>query len=535
MEEKNLLAELVTELQQGNGEAFEKIYNLTSGKAFATALSIVKNRDDAEDLLQDAYVTVLDKIDSLEKPEAFQGWFNIIVANKAKSFLQKSQPVLFKDDDEEAAAIDSIKDDKEEYKPGLDVEKEELRKDVMALINNLSDDKRTVILLYYYNEMSIKEIAQALEINENTVKSRLLQAKKDLSKGIKALEKKDKKLFGIAPGPVIIWALRSTSDSAAASFVGSAASAGVLGSVTAASGAGTAAAVGSAAGGIAAKFAALTLLQKVVAGVVAASVIAGIAVGTKKIVDYRKSSAASASVTVTFADLQNEKTSEINTAEFPESTESADEKSEQNELTEKSAEKTSEKSSENKKTSKKEKSTTEKSSSLHEKEATEKSTSATATTEPPQTTTSSTAKSETTTASTTKKTTTTTRRTTTTTKRTTTTTKRTTTTTKRTTTTTKRTTTTTKRTTTTTKPTTTTTTTTTKAPATIKINYVVTDGSGDESPATKTVPAGSTITESDITGGMISKYDNVVIRSGTYPVTAESGNTYEYTVYLWNY
>ncbi len=511
MEDKNRLAELVVELQHGNGEAFEEIYNLTSGKAFATALSIVKKRDDAEDLLQDAYVTVLDKIDTLEKPEAFQGWFNIIVANKAKSFLQKSQPVLFKDDNEESAVFDSIKDDSEEYKPGLDVEKEDLRKDVMSLINNLSDDKRTVILLYYYNEMSIKEIAQALEINENTVKSRLFQAKKDLSKGIKTLEKKDKKLFGIAPGPVITWALKSTSNSAAASFVGSAASAGVLNAVTAVSGA------GAAAGGVAAKFAAFSVLQKIVAGVVAASVVTGTAVGTKKIVENRKESSVSMSVAETVTDRQNEESEifEINTEENSEKTKNTEEISKSFEKDEKT------------------KTTTEKSTSLNEKKSTEKSTSSTATTKPSKTTASTTAKSETTTASTTttKSTTTTTKRTTTTTKRTTTTTKHTTTTKKPTTTTTKKTTTTTKKTTTTTKPTTTT----TKAPATIKINYVVTDGSGSESPVTKNVSAGSTITESDIVGGMSSKYDNVIIRSGTCPVTAESGNTYEYIVYLWNY
>ena len=516
MEDKKILAELVKELQQGNGAAFEKIYNLTNGRAFATALSIVKNRDDAEDLLQDAYLTVLDKIDTLEKPEAFQGWFNIIVANKAKKFLQKSQPLLFQNDEEKALVLDTIIDEEEEYKPGLDVEKEDLRKDVIELINNLSDDQKTVILLYYYNEMSIKEIAQALEINENTVKSRLFQAKKKLSGGIKELEKKDKKLFGIAPGPVIIWALKSTSDSAAASFAGSAASAGVLNAVTAASGAGTSAAVGTAAGGIAAKFAALSLLQKVIAGVVAASVVTGTAVGTKKIVEYRKASSTSASVVETVTDWQNEKSEmfELNTEEVSENTEEISDSSEKDEKAKTTTEETTEKSSKSQKTSKAEKSVTEESTSLNEKKPTEKSTtSATATTEPPQTTTSSTTKPETTTASTTKKTTTTTRRTTTTTKRTTTTTKRTTT---------------------TTKPTTTTTTTTTQAPATIKINYVVTDGSGDDSTVTESVSAGTTITESMILGSIGSKYGNTLIRSGTYPVTAESGSTYEYTVYVWN-
>lgn len=286
MEVNRELTELVVRLQNGDGGAFEEIYKLTSGKAFATALSIVKNRDDAEDLLQDAYVTVLNKINTLEKPETFIGWFNIIVANKAKNFLQKSHPIMFHDDEDEELVLGSITDEDEEYKPGIDVEKEELRKDVMSLINNLSDEKKTVILLYYYDNMSIKDISQALEINENTVKSRMLQAKKDLTKGVKELEKKNRSVLGVAPIPLVIWALKSTSGSTAAAFAGSAASVGVLGAVTTATGAGAAVVTSgtAAVGGIAA----FSILQKVIIGIAAAGIVTGAAVGTKTVIDHKK-------------------------------------------------------------------------------------------------------------------------------------------------------------------------------------------------------------------------------------------------------
>ena len=205
--DKEKLAAEVIKYQNGDGRAFETIYNMTNRAAYFTALKIVKNEDDAQDVLQDSYVKVLDKLSTLDKPESFMSWFNMLVANTAKNYLAKNNPVLFADEETEMYVLESIPEENEVYVPGNSVEKDELCDDVMSLIDSLSDDKRTAVVLYYYDEMTTKQIAESLGVNENTVKSRLVQAKKDLAAGIRALEKKNKSILGIAPMSVVRWAL----------------------------------------------------------------------------------------------------------------------------------------------------------------------------------------------------------------------------------------------------------------------------------------------------------------------------------------
>lgn len=207
------LTAAVIRLQNGEGKAFEEIYNLTNGPAYFTALKIAKNEDDAQDVLQDSYVKVLDKIGELEKPESFMSWFNIIVANTARNIKRKNNPALLDDfapvgeEGEDYSVVENIADEDEFDIPGSELEKEELRRDIMAAIDELSDDKRAVIIMQYYNNMSIRDISYALEINENTVKSRIFQAKKTLAKSFAALEKKYGKLLTVAPMSAVRWAL----------------------------------------------------------------------------------------------------------------------------------------------------------------------------------------------------------------------------------------------------------------------------------------------------------------------------------------
>lgn len=300
------LTAAVIRLQNGEGKAFEEIYNLTNGPAYFTALKIIKNEDDAQDVLQDSYVKVLDKINDLDKPEAFMSWFNMIVANTARNMLRKNNPALLddfapngEDDDDGYSVVENITDEDEFDIPGSDLEKEELRKIVMDAVDGLSDDKRAVIIMQYFNEMSIKDIAAALEINENTAKSRLFQAKKELERTLRAHEKKYGKILSAIPvGAVTAWALKASAQTAGAAYVASGLAAAGLAAITGTvSAGGTAVAV---TGGIFAKIAGFSLAQKIVAGVAATAVIAGAGAGVKKAVD--SANAAPAEATTVLSD-----------------------------------------------------------------------------------------------------------------------------------------------------------------------------------------------------------------------------------------
>ena len=335
--ENKALAEEVVRLQQGDGEAFRKSYEMTSSAAYYTALKIVKNEYDAEDVLQDSYIIVLDRIGEIADPGSFTSWFNKIVANKAKEILRKNNKYLFVDapgqdgDEDGIDFFDSLEEEREEFNPGAGAEQEELKEMVLDMIDSLSDEKRTVVMLYYYSDLSIKEISESLGVNENTVKSRLFYAKKELAEAVRKFEKKHGRLLGVIPAAVIIWALRSGSATASASFIASGASAagfaavsGTAVSSTGAAAAGSAGAVGTAAagaasagtavsgaaasgaaaagasasvaaggaagsalaagGGLAAKILAVGVAQKIAVGVAAAALIGGTTAGIYKTV-----------------------------------------------------------------------------------------------------------------------------------------------------------------------------------------------------------------------------------------------------------
>ena len=92
---KERINELALRLKNGDNSVFEELYKLTSSKAYFLAIQIVGNEHEAEDIVQDSYISALEKISTLEKSESFMSWFNRIVANKSKDYLKKKKPKMF--------------------------------------------------------------------------------------------------------------------------------------------------------------------------------------------------------------------------------------------------------------------------------------------------------------------------------------------------------------------------------------------------------------------------------------------------------
>ncbi len=286
--DKQRIAELVIEIQNGKTDAFNELYKLTSSRAYFVALQITKNEEDAQDVLQDSYIKALEKIGSLDKPESFVSWFHQMVANKSKDSLKKKKPSLFEGGEDEAFEV--IPDEDETFTPEKNLDHTELQKAIMEAIDELSEEKRACVLMMYFEEMSVSEIAQSLDLSVSTVKNRLFTARKDLRN---SFEKRGiTSVYSAVPIGAVIWALTRLSDAVSETFAGSAASSEVLAGVTAASaGSAAAAGAGGAAGtGIAAKAAAITVAQKIVAGVAVAGVVTGSAVGVTTVIKNNRES-----------------------------------------------------------------------------------------------------------------------------------------------------------------------------------------------------------------------------------------------------
>lgn len=199
--------EAVRLARDGKKQGFDYLYENTYKSKYYLALQYMKNRDAAEDVLQDAYVKAFSKLDMLEKPENFSAWLGQIVANTAKNALAKNNPLLFTDvaaETEIEEFADMIEDEDIAGKPELSYTREETRVMVRELIDALSEEQRMCILMFHIEGVSIKEIAQTLGCSENTVKSRLNYGRKNLKIKAEELQKKGYKLYSTAPLPLLL-------------------------------------------------------------------------------------------------------------------------------------------------------------------------------------------------------------------------------------------------------------------------------------------------------------------------------------------
>ena len=204
------IKELVLSAKNGNKKAFDKLYKLTSNDVWFTCVSLLKDEENAKDIMQETYITAFLKLDTLKDEEKFCGWLTAIATNKSKNKLKGK--VEYQIDDE--VLIAKTETDElmlpEEY-----INKAEKRKVLLQIIEDtLSFNQYQVVLMFYFNELSIAEIAQALEISEGTVKSRLNSSRAKMKTAIEDYENKSgDKLHGVVFVPFFTTIFREQAKS----------------------------------------------------------------------------------------------------------------------------------------------------------------------------------------------------------------------------------------------------------------------------------------------------------------------------------
>ena len=173
------LKEFVQKAAAGDKSAFEELYQATCHSVYFTCLGLLKNEQEAQDITQDVYLTAFEQLGSLEDAGKFKSWLYRIAANKSIKYLRKKQSLLPGDDQlEELETEENENFLPEEY--ALNADK---RKLVLGITRKVCTDVQyQTILLYYFNELSIAEIAETMECLEGTVKNRLSVARKKLKK-----------------------------------------------------------------------------------------------------------------------------------------------------------------------------------------------------------------------------------------------------------------------------------------------------------------------------------------------------------------
>ena len=192
------IKELVSSAKSGNKKSFDKLYELTHNDVWYNCLSLLKDEENAKDIMQETYITAFLKLDTLKDEEKFCGWVTTIAVNLCKKKLKGK--VEYQIDDE--VLITEAETDElmlpEEY-----ITKTEKRKVLLQIMEDtLSFNQYQTVLMFYFDEMSISEIAQGFEISEGTVKSRLNSSRAKMKTAIEDYEKKSgDKLHGVVVVP----------------------------------------------------------------------------------------------------------------------------------------------------------------------------------------------------------------------------------------------------------------------------------------------------------------------------------------------
>lgn len=173
--------QLVDDIQHGDRAAMRRLYDMYSGHAMATALRYVPDRDDAADIVQDAFVKVLTSIGSYQyRGEGMlRAWVTRVVANEALGFLRRHAGLTFTDDIPDATPDDE---------PDIDGITDER---LAQLIASLPEGYRVVLNMFVFGGMSHREIADELGITPSTSASQFFHAKKMLARMIKEERNKE--------------------------------------------------------------------------------------------------------------------------------------------------------------------------------------------------------------------------------------------------------------------------------------------------------------------------------------------------------
>lgn len=210
------MEELAVKAAKGDRAAFDKLYTLTRNGVWYTCISLLKNEENAKDIMQDTYLTAYEKLAELRNPASVQSWLNRIAANKCRNYLTARENREAAEDSEEI--LENIPDDlllPDEY-----VTDKAKRKIIMDIVRDvLSEEQYETVVLYYFDEMNAAEIAQLMGCHEKTVLYRLKTARMKIKEGVMRYEEENKdKLCGVIPVAFLARLLKAEADNPSASI-----------------------------------------------------------------------------------------------------------------------------------------------------------------------------------------------------------------------------------------------------------------------------------------------------------------------------
>ncbi len=166
----------ILEIRSGNVNAYAMLVNNYKDMIFTLALRMVGNREDAEEVAQDTFVKAYKALDSFKGTAKFSTWLYRIVYNTSLDYIKKSKRVIYSEHIDEIHESDiGTMQDALSY-----LEDKEKKETIEKALLQLPEDERVLLTLFYFEDLSLKEISDIAKISYDNVKIKLHRSRKKL-------------------------------------------------------------------------------------------------------------------------------------------------------------------------------------------------------------------------------------------------------------------------------------------------------------------------------------------------------------------
>ena len=211
--------EWIQQARLADESAIEKIYSKTYPKAYTIAYYSLgatnKFQDEAQTITQDSMRKAFEKLDQLKDDDKFAPWMYTILNNSIRDYFRAHknkdyQTNTFSELDSEDFRDnyeESIADDSVAFSPEANMNTELIAEGLKECLDKLPDNQRFALMMQMYQQLTTKEIAEQMEVEENTVKSWIRRAKLSIKDMIEELRSQNKSFYTVAPLPFLAWML----------------------------------------------------------------------------------------------------------------------------------------------------------------------------------------------------------------------------------------------------------------------------------------------------------------------------------------
>jgi len=188
--------QLVRNAQKGDKDAFHDLHQIFWRQIRYFIWKTLKNESEVEDVLQETFIEAYRHLSQLKDPSVFRPWLYKIALYQCNRVFRRKRPLIFSDMEESVVA--AIPDETAEFLPLSVLENKEAGALILKLVEQLPDEQRMTLTLFYFQQMTIVEIARIMDCPENTVKSRMRYAKRTLRTQIEKEQQKGTLLYSAA-------------------------------------------------------------------------------------------------------------------------------------------------------------------------------------------------------------------------------------------------------------------------------------------------------------------------------------------------